>query len=181
MSKTDAITSLPAPLNPIRLHLRPALPKDIPPLWRLMEDYQHRFFNDFDTLDREWIQALVQSGELITIDDAGYAVGVIWFSDQLADLHAEIHLLIQPQALRLALKQQLFAEILDKAFYLLQVRKIKAIAMETQVGAIKLLRRLKFKQNGLFRNETKVKGKAVDVFTFELHRKFWEKYRHGIV
>jgi RimJ/RimL family protein N-acetyltransferase len=180
MNPPDEISLLAAPSSH-NLRLRKAELHDIPPLWVMIEDYKHLFFDDYDELDQGWIKELVLFEQLIIIEGDAYPVGVVWFSDRVADLHATIHLLIRPQYLRQAVQQKLFFDILDKAFYSLNIKKIKAFAMEHQKGAIRLLKICKFKQNGLFRNDTRFRGKLTDIFAFELHRKFWEKFKRGII
>ncbi len=164
-----------SPMTP--LETRPAVLEDLPPLAALLEDYRGFYFDDYALYDHDFLKQLIHTNELIMIDYQGYPVGVVWFSDKVADLHVSVHLLLRPEYLRKALKQDLFSALIHEAFYSLGVSKIKALALETQRMAIKLLRKYKFKHNAIFRNETRQHGKKIDVFAFELHRHYWEKQK----
>lgn len=157
--------------------LRQAKPYDVPTLVVMMEDHAGVFLDDYHEVGLDVAQSLIASGDVIAFDRYGLAVGFAWFADKKDDLHVMLHCLIEPKHYREAKQGGLFTKLLDRAFVVYDVGKIKAMCMHTQKSAIRLLSSHKFKQNGLFRNETKRKGKKVDVMAFELHRKFWNRFR----
>jgi RimJ/RimL family protein N-acetyltransferase len=162
------------------LTLRPASPLDLPPLEELLINHKHLFYDDYDAYSREFLISLVQSGELYVVDYYGLAIGAVWYHSQLDGLHLSLSFLILPSYLRKALKAGVIDAVIDIAFDVFEVEKIKALAMETQKGAIGLLKKYKFKQVAYLWNETKKNGKKIDVIGFELRKKFWKKYKAGV-
>lgn len=159
-----------------KLFLRQATPFDLPPILALLEDYKEGFQEDGESLDYEEIAQSIQEGNIWVIDEWDYAVGAVSFSDIKPGISAVIHLIVRPEYLRRVLKLKLIEQSFNIAFKELGVGKIKALPMETQKTAIKLLNRFKFYRIGIFRNETKQRGKFVDIIAFELHKKFWERH-----
>lgn len=159
------------------LTLRPALIVDIPPLTTMLEDQCDKYYDDYTVFDPLYVVHLVKSGELLSIDHAGYAVGCVWYAEKQDDLHVRLHFLVRPKWLKTCIKQRVFEDAIDYAFDVLGVQKIKARPFEFQKGAIKLLNRYKFKHLGYERNETRKNGKLVDVVPFELHAKYWKRWK----
>lgn len=161
---------------------RLATSEDLPVLWRLLDDYKAGFTLDSDAPLTPTFARNILNGPCWTIADSDdYAVGFVWFTD-IDALHAISHVLIEPQALRGVLKKKLIEAVLTEAFTRLGSNRSLPFKLMgkpdlSQSVAIKLLKRLQFKQNGLYRNHVLRNGKALDVFAFELHRKYWE--RHG--
>ena len=162
------------------LSLRASTGLDFPPIACLIKDHASKFLDDYEeSIDQAELLALLQAGEIIVVDDSGYPVGGFWFNTPIADLSVEIHFICQPALLLRAYRSGLIDKAIGRAFKIYGVKKIKARVMTSQNGAIWLLQKMKFKQNGLLRNETRHFGKVVDVFLFELHRKFYEKHHKG--
>jgi len=158
--------------------LRTANATDTPTLAAMMHDHAHIYLDDYHEVSNDLAGLLIASGDVIAYDWYGLAIGFAWFSDKHPDkLHASVHILIEPRHYRQVKKLDLVAKMLDRAFAVYDVGKIKAQCMHTQTSAMKLLKAHKFKQIALNRNETKKGGKKVDVFGFELHRKFWTRNR----
>ena len=160
--------------NPdFRLVLRPADTIDLPPLAILLETYREQYFDDYDSCDMAFLARLIASGEMLVMDDCGYAAGAVWYNNRFEDLHVTLHLLVKPDYWRRMLRDNILPEVIDYAFETLGVQKIKAIPLKSQFGAIKLLKRFLFKQRGYLKAETRKNGVLTDKFIFELHREYW--------
>lgn len=157
------------------LSLRPANALDIPPIVLLVEQYKDQILSDYDTYSREFIITLIERGELIAIDAFGYAVGVIWFYDRLDDLHCKISLLIRPEYLKQALREDTFSKVLELAFK--QVGKVEAEPMASQKGAIKLLRKHHFLKLCDRHKHTRKNGVKTDMQLWECKRSRYNKKR----
>lgn len=161
------------------LTLRIATMDDAASILAVMERYKQTYLDDYHEVTLDTALEPIQANQMIAIELSGCVVGAFWLTDWADDdLHCQLHLLIDKPFVRRALKEDLFEQVTAFVFKNSNVVKIKALAMEHMDTAIKLLKRTGFKQNGLFRNETKVDGKLRDVFAFELHKRYWSK-RHG--
>lgn len=158
------------------LHLRPANPLDLPPLYALAEDHKHKFLDDYTTFSPDYARLLLADENTLVIDDGyGYAVGAFWFDDTRDDLHTTIHMLIRPEYYRALVKADLGKLSADHAFYKMGVARIYAFPMHTQTNAIKYLKRYGFYSHLPWRSHTKQGGKRVDTIFMELKKSNWEK------
>lgn len=148
---------------------------DLPPLYALAEDHRHKFLDDYTSFDLVFAQEVLINMPSAVIDDHGYACGVAWFDPVRDDLHAEIHLLINPQYWRRVIRQDVLRDLLNWGFEALGVNKIIARPMSTQKDAMRVLRRYSFYEHKPFYKHTRQKGVIVDEIVFELRRGYWNK------
>ena len=161
------------------MSLRVADKSDIPTIQALIDEFTAPHLED----DQEAPTALevLESGYTVMIDRYGFPVGAFYLHDITDRLHATISLLLRPKHMRQAFRDNIFGEFLDKAFAAMGFRKLKARALRTQTGAVKLLKRYRFFRTCELWNETWIGGKATDVFWFELQRKYWTSHRQEIL
>jgi RimJ/RimL family protein N-acetyltransferase len=159
------------------LILRAPSPLDLPPLYNLAEDTSSKFLDDYHSFDLEYAHGILIDSNTLVIDDNGFAVGVFWFDEVRADLHAQFHLLARPEYWRRILKEDICGQAVSLAFEKVGVSKFMAQTLSTQKSAIKLLRRYGFFEHRPWYKHTRQGGIKVDVINFELRRKHWEKQR----
>lgn len=156
--------------------LRPAKPEDAPRIWRLIDAHKHTYLDDYLSVTPAFVLEVITAGEVVVLsDDYGDAVGVVWWADRLDDLHVTAHLLIEPNQWLAVWRGKVLDEVIDRQ--LQQVRKIKALPMLSQKHAAKLLERLGFQYRGKLWNETKRKGRPIDVKIYELTLQHWRKIK----
>lgn len=160
--------------------LRPASIVDLPALVALIEDNKELYLTDYETFDFRDLIRGIDSGEILTIDVYGYAVGGVWLSERLDDLYVNAHFIAKPARLREILKRGVLEKVKDYAFEELGVGKIKASSLVSRKSTLRLLARLGFKQVGLLTKETKRKGIKEDVALFELRKGYWKKQRKAL-
>ena len=153
-------------------------------MWALMDDNRAIILEDGQDIDVMFALGICISGDMIAIDHDGECVGGAWFGDEtpeastgLQPLHRTLHLLVEPRYWRYVLKQGILEQILDHAFKKWPIGKIKAEPNSTQKHAMRLLKRVKFKQVAVLYKDTYVNGVKTDRHLFELRRKYWETYR----
>jgi RimJ/RimL family protein N-acetyltransferase len=141
-----------------------------------MEANQARYLDDFTSISKKYAVDVVASPDSLTIAlPSEYPIGFVWFTDHLAALHKQAHILFEARYYRQV--KAILPDIIDRAFADSDTLKLKAMAMHSQKSAVRILESLKFKSCGLLRNETTVKSKKTDVLLYELHRRFWQRYR----
>lgn len=172
MPQSPALALLP---KSSALTIRPATLDDRFAVWELVEKFKHTCSDDFGTLAATDIVAWIIDGEVIIVQQGVDLVAAMWFGDVHGDVHGTIHFMMYPRYARLAKRINLYNRLINYVFDNQAVVKIKAKCMTTQSTAIKLLKELGFKQNALHRNETRVNGKLVDEFGWELHRPYWNR------
>lgn len=159
------------------LSLRPANILDLPPLYALASDKKRLFLDDYHSFDLDYAREILDSGTCLIIDDHGYPAGVIWFSDQLDDLHCQVHTLVDPKHWREILKLDILGQGMDWAFETLGIAKILAECLSTQSTALRILRKYKFYEHKPFYKHTRQGGVVVDVIRFEARKNFWRRSR----
>jgi hypothetical protein len=176
-SLTQTLPSQPLALLPksLSLTIRPATLDDRGAVWVLVERFKHTCCTDFGTLSLTDVIAWIADGEVVVVHRGDKLMAAMWFGDIHGDVHGTIHFMMYPQFAREAKKLNLYNRLIQYVFDNWPVVKIKGKCMPSQKTAIKLLKALGFKQNALFRNETRVNGKLVDEFGWELHRPYWNR------
>lgn len=163
------------------LKLRKAEVLDTPSLMALIEDYKDALFDDYTEPNYGFVLDAVKRGEVYAIDDYGYPVGAIWLTNVFQDLHGTVHLLIRPESYKNLIKSAVLNDFIEIVFKQIGILQIDAELYEYQTGAIRVLKRYKFKQCGRRTNQTRKNGKRQDALLFELNRNFWEKSINGHV
>lgn len=161
------------------LTLRPSNLLDLPPLYALANDYKSQFLDDYHDIDLEYAQGLCNSGACLVIDDFGYPAGAVWFSDQVDDLHCQVHVLVHPKHWREVIRRDILPQAVDWAFENLGVGKILAEPLSTQKTAMRLLRKYRFYEHKPWYKHTKQGGVVVDVTRFEARKNYWRRLRYG--
>lgn len=158
------------------LTLRYATLEDAQAILGLFDDFQHEFLSDYDWFDPNTVLTLIPNMGVVDAFNT-YPVGVVWVNDQFQDIHISIHMLLRPEYIRPALREEIFQQVIDAVFDRYQVAKIKAYTLESQGMAIKLLFRHGFKNRAFFPNDTRQGGKLIAVRIFELSRHAWDVFR----
>ena len=133
------------------------------------------FLDDFHDITPRYLERILSDPASRIIEQKAHPVGVVWYDPVLADLHAEIHFLLQPCCWKQALREGLPAQIVSDVFSRLGVDKLLAYPMHTQTTALTLLRRTGFYEHNPWRNHTRQHGRKVDVIFFELKKNYWKK------
>lgn len=156
-----------------RVELRLATAEDLPSIWTLIADYGQLYSHELAPVSPEVAYELVAGGQLMAITLDGYPVGGFAFTDLYEKLHCEIHLLVQPWAMRHVLRSTVLIEAISALFYLFNVIKLKAKCLERQTQAKRLLRSYGFRKKVLLSDETRFKGELADLELYELTQSYW--------
>lgn len=151
---------------------------DIPTIQCLLEDYGNRHLDDSRELPTP--QDVLGTGTAIMIDCGQWPVGCFWLHDIEPKLHAMVSCLIKPFFLRQVIQQKLFGEFIDKSFFVLKLKKLKARPLARQKSIVRLLRGYKFFGYKLW-DEVRVNGKPQDVYWFELSYRHWAQKKQEIL
>jgi RimJ/RimL family protein N-acetyltransferase len=94
-------------------------------------------------------------------------------TDVYEGLHAEVHLLVRPWAMRQVLETPVIVELLTAFFIALKVVKLKGKCLAQQGGAKRLLKSYGFRNQGYLKSETIFKGELADMELYELTSAYW--------
>lgn len=162
-----------------RLDFRTGRLSDLPVYWNLINDYKHLYEHALGSVNPDTAEELLRNGQVITITCDGYPVGGMCITDVYLGLHATVHLLVKPTYLRKVVEAETIKSILGALFNELDLLKLKAVALEQQAQAIKLLKLYGFRKQGLLKNETFYKGVPASMLLYELNRAYFEQEREG--
>jgi hypothetical protein len=166
-----------------KLFLRPAGHLDLPTIAALVQDYKHLYTHDYSEASTlEDLLNEINFGRIAMIDDSFYPVGCFWYEDELAltgvanDLHRKIHVLVRPKSMKDVLRQGIIVDGLAYGFAVYGIKKLKAEALHTQRGAIKLLEKHNFRLVGRQDMEARMNGRYMDMVLFEIKLKRFNKF-----
>jgi RimJ/RimL family protein N-acetyltransferase len=151
-------------------------------IWAIIDDHKHTFLDDYTSLNPQDIISLSKAQHFyVVVTQYNLVIGIIWYSDSFHDLHSCIHILFRPKFYKQIQQHHIIKQAIDLGFSDLAVMKIKAMTLESQKSAMKLLKRFGFHRvRDPLRNETRQAGKLSDVWVFELHKKFWDRNKERV-
>lgn len=135
-----------------------------------MVSYSHQL-NPAEAND---IYGLIAEKKVVAIRLDNYTIGGVAVTDYYEGLHAQLHLLVRPWALKQVIKSTVLIDIISALFLNLNVVKFKVECLEQQTGAKKILKALGFRRQGILKNETIFKNELASLEIYELLKTHWE-------
>lgn len=170
------------------LAIREATPDDQALIYVLVDKLKEHYFEDYQLQHgftpedlSDWI--IDGNLSLITLNclDIELVIGVVLIDDIHPEkLYGTLHLLIDPEHWRSAVKHHPCAVMLDYVFEKYGLRMLKAFPMKPQRSAMNLLKKHFFYFGTSWPNGAKFKGKLVPVTPCHLNRTYWNKKRADI-
>jgi RimJ/RimL family protein N-acetyltransferase len=166
-------------LNTSQVDFRAGRLSDLPVYWNLINDYKHLYEHALGAVNPDTAEALLRAGQVITITCDGFPVGGVCITAVYLGLHATVHSLIKPAYLRKVMEAETIKSILGALFVELDLLKLKAVALEQQAQAIKLLKLYGFRKQGLLKNETFYNSEPASILLYELNRAYFQQKKEG--
>ena len=146
---------------------------DLPAIYGLIADFGEKYAHAIEPVHPSVAEQLVAEQSVFALTLDGYTVGALAFTDHYPNLHAEIHLLVRPWAMRDVLRSTALVEIVTALFISLKLVKLKGKCLAQQVGAKRLLKSYGFRNQGYLKGETIFQGKLADMELYELTQQYW--------
>lgn len=140
----------------------------------LIRDYEIDFKDDFTEVTDDSIRETCLSENTMVMDCNGYPIGAFTVNNVLDKVRGEIHFIIRPKFLKMAIESAVFVDALLKIFKKTKIKKLTCMVRQDQTTAIKLLKGLGFYQhNNIFFKHTKKNGVLKNCYYFELRKTYF--------